>query len=102
MTVSVGVVALAGEDNPVASADAAMYRAKRAGGNRWMAKPSVRESRGSLSAQRRRRSGVIPSWTARVLSSRGAQATVGCAAALVLAVRYSHPAQALWPRRIGL
>jgi diguanylate cyclase (GGDEF)-like protein/PAS domain S-box-containing protein len=82
VTASVGVVAFAdtaGDDNPVASADAAMYRAKRAGGNRWMAGISTNEQT------------CIPFWVGRVLSGRGAQATIGCAAALFLAARYGHP-----------
>jgi diguanylate cyclase (GGDEF)-like protein/PAS domain S-box-containing protein len=89
VTVSVGVMAFAdaaGED-PVAAADAAMYRAKRAGGDRWMAGAGVSASRGSWAAS----NGGQESWPRRVLASRGAQAAVGCAAALIVTTRYGFP-----------
>jgi diguanylate cyclase (GGDEF)-like protein/PAS domain S-box-containing protein len=95
VTASVGVVALAdtaGED-PVASADAAMYRAKRAGGNRWKSRPAVRASRRYWS-QIANSPALIPVWTRQVLSSRATQATIGCAAALVVTTWYGYPSPA--------
>jgi diguanylate cyclase (GGDEF)-like protein len=95
ITASVGVVAFAdaiGED-PVAAADTAMYRAKRAGGARWAAKPPVSASRG-IAAALGGEEGIVPWWARRVLSSRTAQAAAGCAAGLILTTRYGYPTAA--------
>lgn len=100
VTASVGVVALAntaGQD-PVALADAAMYRAKRAGGNRWIAQPDVGDLRGHWTGLTG--SGTaVGSWAKQVLSSRRAQATIGCAAALLVTRRYGPSAASLHAAR---
>jgi hypothetical protein len=93
VTASVGVVSLAetaASDNAVALADAAMYRAKRSGGNRWMpAAPGDSPRRDALDSARARTS--IPAWVGRAVSSRRTQVTVACAAALIVATRYGVP-----------
>ncbi|MQA30750.1 MAG: diguanylate cyclase [Luteitalea sp.] len=89
VTASAGVVALgdtAGRD-PVAAADAAMYQAKRAGGNRWMAEPGLGPCRDHAFAGNRP---FVPSWGGRVLGSRATKAAVVSAAALIVASRYGY------------